>query len=173
MKTPTLILFLLILTACGRGKKNATVIIDRTDRKIKVVVNATVLENDVFEVYYYEHGQEAFHPLDFISTAVVGGSNPQDIVFELPELVYPERIRLDFGKNKNQKNIELNVLKLASNSKEYVFGTNEIINELKPSKFIDFDKDNFIIETKEVEGRYDPYFYTKNISNIINYLLED
>ena len=50
MKTPPLILFLLILTACGLGKKNDNGIIDRTDRKIKVVVNATVLENDVFEV---------------------------------------------------------------------------------------------------------------------------
>ena len=172
MKSLTLLL-LLILTSCGLGKKQDTAIISKTDYRIKVTINATVLENDVFEVYYYELGQETFHPLDFASTAVVGGLNPQDIVFELPELVYPERIRLDFGKNKNQKNIELNALKLACNSKEYVFGTNEIINELKPSKFIDFDKENFIIETKEVEGRYDPYFYTKNISNIINYLLED
>ena len=104
MKTPTLILFLLILTACGRGTKNDTAIIDWIDHKIKVVVNVTVLEDDVFEVYYYEHGQETFHPLDFVSSSVIGDSMPQDIVFELPKLIYPERIRLDFGKNKNQKN---------------------------------------------------------------------
>lgn len=173
MKTPTLVLFLLILTACGRGKKNDTITIDRIDCKITVVINATVLENDVFEVYYYENGQETFHSLDFVYSSVIGGPIPQDIIFELPELIYPERIRLDFGKNKNQKNIKLNALKLVCNSKEYVFGKTEIRNELHPSKFIDFDKENNIIKTKEIEGRYDPYFYTKNISNIINYLLED
>jgi len=173
MKTPTLILFLLILTACGRGTKNDTATIDRIDHKIKVVVNATVLEDDVFEVYYYEHGQETFHPLDFVSSSVIGDSMPQDIVFELPKLIYPERIRLDFGKNKNQKNIKLNALKLVCDSKEYIFGKDEISNSLKPSKFIEFSKENQIITPKEIEGRYDPYFYTKNISNIINYLLED
>lgn len=173
MKNSILILLFLIVSSCGQGKKKDTTIISRTDYKIKVIINATVLENDVFEVYYYEFGQVTFHSLDFISSLVVGGPNPQDIVFELPELVYPERIRLDFGKNKNQKKIELNALKLTCNSKEYVFGKNEIVSELKPSKFIDFDKENLVIATKEVEGLYDPYFYTKNISNIVNYLLED
>ena len=77
MKSLTLLL-LLILTSCGLGKKQDTAIISKTDYRIKVTINATVLENDVFEVYYYELGQETFHPLDFVSTAVVGGLNPQD-----------------------------------------------------------------------------------------------
>jgi len=173
MKTLTLLLSFLIILSCGYGKTNNKTTSKIIQNKIKVIINAKVLENDVFEVYYYESGQETFHPLDFVSSIVNGDSSSQEIVFELPELIYPERLRLDFGKNKTQNSIQLYGIKLALNSKEYVFDSDEIVNEFKPSKFIDFDKNKLVIKTKIIHGRYDPYFYSKNISNIVNYLLED
>jgi hypothetical protein len=140
---------------------------------LKVKINAKVLVDDVFEVYYYESGMQTFHPEDFVFTKVYGDTLFQDIIFELPEKIYPERLRLDFGKRQNQKEIILNTISLSYGEKIYDFNKEEIENEFKPSKFIDFNKETRVIRTKEIDGKYDPYFYTKKVSNIVNYLLED
>ena len=68
MKTLTLLLSFLIILSCGYGKTNNKTTSKIIQNKIKVIINAKVLENDVFEVYYYESGQETFHPLDFVSS---------------------------------------------------------------------------------------------------------
>ncbi len=141
--------------------------------KLQVVINATVLDNDVFEVYFYELGQQTFHPKDFVFTKVSGKAEQQDIVFTLPEKIYPERLRLDFGKIKTQKPIKLNKVKILYDDKEYTFSNEEIKKEFKASKYLEFNKDNFLLIPKEIDGRYDPYLYTKKVSNIINYLIED
>jgi hypothetical protein len=142
-------------------------------KTIDVVINAKVLVDDVFEVYYYEPGLQTFHPKDFVSSQVKGSQDFQDITFSLPENILPERIRLDFGKLKNQKEIILNSIKLVYGQKEYVFSEDEILNEFKPSKFIDFDKETMSIKTKEIDGKYDPYFYSKKVIGIVDFLLED
>ncbi len=173
MKNILLITLLILLASCGKEKRKEIEEINEKENKLKVVINAKVLENDVFEVYFYESGDETFNSKDYVFTKVEGMGENQNIVFNIPDNIYPERLRLDFGKIKTQKPIELNTIKLVFNSKEYIFDKEEIINEFKPSRFIDFDKESFVIKTKEIKGRYDPYFYTKKLNNIINYLLED
>ena len=97
----------------------------------------------------------------------------QDILFDLPENMYPERLRLDLGKNVNQDPIKLNSVTLIWNDKKYEFSKEELKNDLRPSKFVIFDKERLIVKTVEVNGRYDPYFYTMNLNNIVDFLLED
>ncbi|TBN00188.1 hypothetical protein EYD45_14715 [Hyunsoonleella flava] len=145
----------------------------KEDPKLQVLINAIILENDVFEVYYYELGQDTFHPKDFVFTKVIGKPESQDIIFILPEKTYPERLRLDFGKIKTQKPIKLNHIKILYGNKEYTFSEDEIRNEFKASKYLDFNKNKFLLSPREIEGRYDPYLYTKKVSNIVNYLIED
>lgn len=140
---------------------------------IGVYMNVIVPENDVFEVYYFQPGQETFSPKDYVSKRIKGNPMPQDIFFELPEGVYPERLRLDFGKQEDQSQMKLNYIGLFYNEKEYVFSRSEIIKGFKPSKFIELDKDNLTFTTMAIDGRYDPYFYSMRVTNIVNYLLED
>tara|TARA_R110002073_G_scaffold56835_15_gene144551 strand:- start:18726 stop:19268 length:543 start_codon:yes stop_codon:yes gene_type:complete len=167
----------LVLFSCRENKDESKEKIEEEatteEPTLKVKINAKVLVDDVFEVYYYETGQQTFHHEDFVFTKVDGDSLFQDIVFELPEITYPERLRLDLGKNTNQKEIELRAITLSYGEKEYNFSKEEIENEFKPSKFIDFNKETRIIKMKEINGKYDPYFYSPKVSNIVNYLLED
>lgn len=140
---------------------------------IGVYLNAVVPLDDVFEVYFFQTGQNGFSPQDFVSVKITGDPNAQDIIVELPEDVYPERIRLDVGKRKDQGQMKLNSIGLFYNEKEYVFTKSEIVKGFKPSKFIDLDTNDLTFTTKSIEGRYDPYFYSMRVTNIVNYLLEN
>lgn len=173
-----LIIVLLLVVSCKSetkkevNKNQPENIIDQNDYLI-VTINAMVLEDDVFEVYYHSKKDKTFKSKNFVTAIVKGKKEPQNIVFSIPKNIYPERLRLDFGKNRNQKLIELNEVKLGYNMKEYIFSEFELKNELKPSKFIQFNKDKLLIQTKQIDEKYDPYFYTMKVSNIIDYLLED
>ncbi len=171
------ILFIFLMMACGQISKQKNKEIPypkRTDMTgIGVHINLIVPEDDVFEVYYFEPGQNGFTPSEYVFTRVEGSSIPQDLFFILPEGIIPERLRLDFGKRKDQGEITLNTIGLFYNEKEYVFSKSEIIKEFKPSKYIEFATDNMTLTTKVVDGRYDPYLYSRKVNNIVNYLLED
>ena len=168
-------IFLLFLSFSCKTENKTKVINESTlsGTQIEVVINAKVLVNDVFEVYYYEAGQKTFQPKDFVYKEVIGDSAFQDIIFNLPQSTYPERLRLDFGKNANQEEIILNSISLSYNSKVYRFSDEEIENEFKPSKYMNFDPDTYKLKTIMIDGKYDPYFYTNKVSSIVNYLLED
>lgn len=173
----TIIPLILLVVACGQfsKQKNKEILFpERVNMTgIGVHLNLIVPEDDIFEVYYFEPGEEGFSPRDFVFKKIKGNEMPQDIYFELPEGVFPERLRLDIGKREDQGQIKLNSIGLFYNEKEYVFSEDEIIKGFKPSKFIMFDTDNMTFTTKVVDGRYDPYFYSMRVTNIVNYLLED
>lgn len=181
MKRLTIALCILVLISCqDKSRKevdieaqNDTSINSKIDKTLKVTINAKVLVDDVFEVYYYEFGEKTFHPDDFVSSVVIGDTISQDIIFNLPKKSYPERLRLDFGKTPRQKEIQLNGVSISYGDKVYYFTKDEIDNEFKPSKFMDFNTTTNVIKTQQIDGKYDPYFYTKKVSNIVNYLLED
>ncbi|GAA3566080.1 hypothetical protein [Snuella lapsa] len=176
MRYVLLFMVLSFLISCKEKKNSETenrqlVVIE--DNELKLIINAEVLVDDVFEVYFYEFGEDTFHSEDFVETKVKGGRGNQDIVFTLPDRIYPERIRLDFGKTPKQKEMKLNSVKFTYNDKAYEFSKEEIVSGFSPSKFMEFNKESMIIRTKEIDSRYDPYLYSKKITNIIDYLIED
>lgn len=174
-----LLLMILSLYSCKENNNKPVSEQDNGPVKVElkdyfqVSMNVEVEKDDVFEVYFYETGSTTFHPRDFVSMKVNGGDGNQNLIIDLPDNIYPERLRLDFGKNKNQGLLKINSISLVFNEKEYEFSDKEIINEFKASKFIDFDEENLSFRTKVIDGKYDPYFYTKKLTNIVNFLLED
>ena len=145
----------------------------KADRGIGVRINAIVPKDDVFEVYYFEAGQEKFDSQDYIGVRVKGSPSPQDIKFILPPDIYPERLRLDFGKRTDQGVMKLNSVSLFYGEKNYNFSRSELVKEFKPSKYMSFNTRSMSLETEEIEGRYDPYLYSKKVNNIVNFLVED
>lgn len=163
--------------ACGEGPKDRRTQIPVQQEAemsgIGVYLNVVVPRDDVFEVYYFQQGQDGFSPGDYVSKNIKGSPMPQDVFFELPEGVYPERLRLDFGKREDQGPMKLASIGLFYNQKEYVFTKSEILKGFKPSKFMDLDTDDLTLTTRAIDSRYDPYLYSMRVSNIVNYLLED
>jgi hypothetical protein len=166
----------LVVVSCARTaekKQSNTAADNQPMTGIGVHINAIVPKDDVFEVYYYEPGQTGFNAKDYVFARVKGSSEPQDIYFELPEAIYPERLRLDFGKRQDQGQMSLNLIRLFFNDKDYEFSKSEIVKEFRPSKYLIFDTDEMTLSPQPSDGRYDPYLYTKKVNNIVNYLLED
>lgn len=169
-----LMLLILVFSACKQTPKpNQS--IEKKEVNLECIINARVTVDDVFEVYFYEEGDLTFHPQDFVEAKVLGSLEPQEIKFTLPEHIIPLRIRLDVGKNINQEEITLHSVKLVYDDKEYIFTNDLLVNGFKPSKYITINKTerNIKFNTQELEGKYDPYFYSPKISNIVNYLMED
>ena len=167
------LLSFLVITSISCRKKVKSKEVNKKPIYFQIQINAKVLEDDVFEVYYFENGQDGFLANQFVESNVVGTNEFQNILFDLPIEIYPERIRLDFGKNIKQKKIELNYIKINFKDKTYEFTQEQLKNKLAPSKFINFDRENLILEPKVIDQRYDPYLYSFNINGIIDFLLED
>lgn len=177
LKNPLIFIALLALFACKQGSRKDNSDEQTTSNKeenhLMVVLEVKVKEDDVFEIYYYESGEKTFSPHKFVDTKINGKDSIQQISFDLPENIVPERLRLDFGKNINQKEINFFGIKLVYGAKEYRFTQEEIANQFKPSKYVLFDPESNRIKTMVINGSYDPYFYTMKVGNIVNYLMED
>jgi len=168
---------MVIIVSCKNDRKNDSSIESTIEKEemhsIEVYIDAIVPKDDVFEVYFYEYGAKEFKGHDFVYARVEGSTEVQTIGFTLPKYIYPERLRLDFGKNLNQGVIKWKNLRIQFGDKFYDFSKDELGSQFFPSKFINFDAETLTIQTKEIEGRYDPYFYTVKLNNLINYLIED
>lgn len=177
MKKKLTILVLIACFACKQGKneykKQSSIINDKEIVKLELLLNVKVPKDDVFEVYYYESGEKTFNSENFIFKRVKGSEDVQTLTFEIPNNVYPERLRLDFGKNTDQEEMTLVAATLKYGNKKYMFSNLEINEQFKPSKYMLFDPETREIITQEINNKYDPYFYTMKVNGIVNYLLED
>lgn len=108
-----LVLICSVFFSCKNDQKNENQEdIKKPKNNVSIVLNAVVLENDTFHVYYNEDGSEKFNEENSIWLEFKGKKTPQNIVFELPEDVLPSNLRIDFGINKEQKDIEIKSFKI-------------------------------------------------------------
>ncbi len=108
-KSIAIILLVIGLVSCKDEKKD-TNIVDSTKlpETFNVTFNLTVQKDDTFHLLYTEDGTLNFSDDKSVAVLIKGSSTPQDIIFKLPVDVLPTKIRLDFGKNKEQGDIVVN-----------------------------------------------------------------
>lgn len=162
-------LLIVVFTACCSTEKRQHK--NEVSSNLGVFIKINVLESDTFELFYYENGEKTFTSKKVISSAVLGSPNTQTILFEFPKGVFPERVRFDFGNNRNQKAMRLYSIGFKYSTKNYKLN-NYDINKLAPSKYLEFDKSNGLLKTKVLDGRYDPYLYSMDLTNLMDYLIE-
>ena len=167
------ILLAIIALSCKEdSKKNVEAdiikeVVPKETPTLNVIMNAIVIQDDVFEVYFYEEGQERFDSKDFVPVKVKGSDKAQDIIFKLPEYVEPIRLRIDIGRSTKQKDIKLNDVKLTYKDNSYVFDGEKFSKMFKHNKFVDFNQEDLIIKTKVIDGKYDPYFLSHSIGGVV------
>jgi hypothetical protein len=84
-----------------------------------VTLNAIVRKDDSFQIFYKENENDAFEEKNSMYVEFKGSENAQDIIFNLPEDVLPNYLRLDLGVNKEQEQIKINKLKFNYFSKNF------------------------------------------------------
>jgi hypothetical protein len=134
MKTSFLIALVLLTSifSCKNEEKNNTkpeVAIEKKNPNVfTVTLNAIVPEDDSFQVYYKNDAESIFDEKNSIFVEFKGSNQPQDIVFNLPEDVLPNYLRLDFGTNKQQKEITVNNFKIEVFGKTFEARGKEFFN---------------------------------------------
>lgn len=123
-----------------------------TEDIFRVAINVTFKENDTFSLFYTEDGSTNFteKPL----TLDWGGTGtPQNLVFTLPNGIYPTELRIDLGMNKNQGDIILNSVELSYNSNKRMIAGPELGNFFRPDEQkCSFDAKTGIVKAKVING---------------------
>lgn len=176
MKANKLVLMLFLtmaLIGCKNEEKVETSIETTTEApKAEVytfTLNAVIKADDDFQIFFKEDNdpQSPFEEVNSVwSGAIKGNENAQDIVFTLPEGVYPTQIRFDFGQKK-QDEILVNSLKVEFKEKSVVFKGADFFNFFTPDdNFVKIDKTTSkIIPIEQKDGAFDPMLYSNTDFN--------
>jgi len=134
------------------------------NNNFQVTLSAIVKADDNFQLYYSQDPYEVpYKEENSVWTAVKANDNQQDIVFNLPEDVIPNYIRIDFGTNEAQKEIVIKNFRMKYYSKSFEAKDSLFFNYFIPNDCIKIvDKKNSTIQNfKTKEGKYDPLFYSE------------
>ena len=138
--------------------------VETKNNNFQVTLTATVKADDNFQLYYSQDAYEVpYKEENSVWTAVKANDNPQDIVFNLPEDVIPNYIRIDLGTNENQKEIIIKNFKMKYYSKSFEAKDSLFFNYFIPNDCVKIvDKKNSVVQNfKTKEGKYDPLFYSE------------
>ncbi len=167
-KKPSLFaLFLLLsltLLSCKDLSEKST-----NENQIVVHVELKILKDDVLELYFDDRESKVFSSKMSIRKKIKGDSSFQKVSFMLKDNAYPNRIRIDLGENREQLPIEIKEIALQYNKAIHVFSPQELETYFKANIYLDF---NSIVATpKMLDGKYDPYLESFNLSKFINQLI--
>lgn len=133
MKTKFITILLLITTIFGckdeKSVDNLEIVRpDVIDNSFKVTLDVIVKENDDFSLFYTEDGSTDFTKIEPIWISVKGSESSQKVIYSLPEEVIPTQLRLDFGINKNQKDITLKSVNMEYKGKTKTIGCPQLVS---------------------------------------------
>ena len=160
-----LVLFLVVtsLSSCKKEGKAEENILANAPELFNLTLNAVVKEDDDFQIFFKESNdpQSPYEEQNSVWVGVKANENAQDIVFNLPEGVYPTQIRFDFGQ-KEHKEILVNSLKVAFKDKSFTLKGAEFFNFFTPDEnFVQVDKvTSKIFPVKQKDNKFDPMMYS-------------
>ncbi|GAA3723283.1 MULTISPECIES: hypothetical protein [Flavobacterium] len=170
MKTKLFFVSLILFVTFTSCKKEANkdevkpAEVEVKNNNFQVTLSAIVKADDNFQLYYSQDAYEVpYKEENSVWTAVKANENQQDIVFNLPEDVIPNYIRIDFGTNEAQKEIVIKNFRMKYYSKSFEAKDSLFFNYFIPNDCIKIlDKKNSTIQNfKTKEGKYDPLFYSE------------
>ncbi|MBP4137265.1 hypothetical protein [Flavobacterium geliluteum] len=138
--------------------------VETNKNNFQVTLTATVKADDNFQMYYSQDDYEVpYKEENSVWVAVKASDKPQDIVFDLPQDVIPNYIRIDFGTNQQQKEITISNFKMKYYSKSFEAKDSLFFNYFIPNDCVKIlDKNNSVVQNiQPQDGRYDPLFYSE------------
>ena len=121
--------------------------------EIRLELNAVVPINDDFQLFYLEEGEKSLTEKQSIRLKVIGSQEYQTISFKLPFEKSITKLRVDVGRNKDQKGITIKSVKLISQTRSFNF---DIHDNFIPNKYIKWEGETLITQT--INNRFDPNF---------------
>ena len=166
----------MILVGCKEDKSEninkKTEYENRVNPYLTVTLKAKVEESDKFQLYFSEEILGQYHPEDIVEVNLKGSDDFQLINFELPERIYPIKLRVDLGVNKRESPIVIEEITLSTGSKSKVYRNSELLKYFKPNKYIELDEATQSYNRKVVDGIYDPFLISININKVVTSLFK-
>ncbi|MNE61359.1 hypothetical protein D3C80_1565670 [compost metagenome] len=170
MKTKFLIasfLLTLAFVSCKNEEKKESVTPAVEEVKVNtfdVTVDVVLKTDDDLILYYKDGTNEWFVEEKAVWNTVKGNNEVQSVVFNLPEGVLPNDLRLDIGRNefKGLKDIEIKKITISYLGNKFEIQQDQLETFFKPNQFISYDAATKLYSFKKDEqGNYDPFFETK------------
>lgn len=136
-------------------------------------IKAKVLEDDIFEIYYSEDPKDLYLPENKVRANVKGGANFQNINFKFPDRTYPMKFRIDIGLNRNETIIEILEIKLSTGKNSKTFSGSEIGKNFRTNQFIQYNPSSNSFNRHILNGAYDPFLLSLDLSDDIVNLFSD
>ncbi len=165
-----LIVLILISFSC---KEKSNKIVEEKQSAVKinsylsVTLKAVVTEDDEFHLYYSEDVFGQYQPENFVKVAVKASVERQEIIFILPDGVYPIKLRMDVGSKAHLTPIQIEQIKLSSGLNEKIIDSSTFNSIFKPNKYLEkIDGSNSYSRTP-IDGVYDPFFISISIDEMV------
>lgn len=162
------ILFAGIFTSCKNEKSVGSsegVESPVVDNNFKITLNVIVKRDDDFSLFYTEDGSINFTG-EPIWLGVKGSENIQQVVYNLPDEVFPTELRLDFGMKEDQEDIILKGVTLEyKGRKKEIVGANLINFFIADENKCTFDPSTGTIKAIIKDGvRQFPSLYPQEVN---------
>jgi len=171
MKKVLFTLLILLIFACNEEtKKNEIKKLESQTLKEKEVENpnftvklvAKVLYDDQFRLLYTQDLNTNFDGKQAVFINVKGTEGFQTIEFKIPNAdIYPVRLRLNVGYNKDQKGIDIESLEILHHGNQFIISDTIFNKYFYPNKYIQFNKDNGEIKFQKDDGKHIPFFVSR------------
>jgi hypothetical protein len=171
MKTKSFITSILIITilfSCKKDEKSSeeTIIEDTIKKNEFFSVNLKLQFplNDSFVAYYTEDNTINFDENKAVWLEVKGSNEFQEITFNFKEEVIPTHLRLDFGINKDQKEVVLEKIKIDFYGNNFEIRGSDFLNYFNENKSIktEIDQVNGSIKFIQNEDTFNPILFYPN-----------
>lgn len=167
MKKIILLLLVVITFSCKSEKKEkeTTPIVEEIEQKnaFTLSINAVVENDDSFILFYLEEGQTKINLKNSITANVLGSLDPQELNFKIKEEVLPTKLFLRFGNDQKFQKINFLTTYLSFGENSFSIENEKFFQFFNPNKFIDYDRENFIAISNEVDGEYKPRFGSRAV----------
>jgi len=129
-------------------------------KTFKVEIEGVFKKDDELILFWKDKSISFFDDNHTIYQGIKGSEAPQKVVFEFQEGDIPNDIRLDISSKKEQNEIILNYVKLEQESRSFMILKDKFNEFFIPNEFMSLDAKSGLITTKEINGGYDPIFFT-------------
>ena len=150
----------LSLASCGKKEEVKDETIKVNPKTFKVEIEGIFKKDDELILFWKDKSISFFDDNHTIYQGIKGSEVPQKVVFEFQEGDMPNDIRLDISSKKEQNEITLNYVKLEQESRSFMILKDKFTEFFRPNEYITLDAKSGLITTKEINGGYDPIFFT-------------
>ena len=150
----------LTLSSCGKKEEVKDETLKVNPKTFKVEIEGIFKKDDELILFWKDKSISFFDDNHTIYQGIKGSEVPQKVIFEFQEGDIPNDIRLDISSKKEQKEITLNYVKFEQESRSFMILKDKFTEFFRPNEFITLDAKTGLITTKELNGGYDPIFFT-------------